>query len=129
MHVVRGNERNARFVRNFHDERQDLPLFGNAVILNFEIKIVAVDLAHRKCEFLGFFVFPRHEKARKPPRKTGRKTDHALAVFFEHAVIDARAVIKSVDKRHGIELRKIDISRPVLGKQHQMVGTLLGFHR
>ena len=46
-------------------------------------------------------------------------------MFFQHFVADTGAVIKAVNKGIGIKLHEIDIARPVLCEQNQMIGTLI----
>ena len=82
VHVVGGNERDARLARDAHDERQDLLLFGDAVILDLEVEVLPVDLLHGERERLCPLVISLHEKAGEPSRETRRKADDPLRVIL-----------------------------------------------
>ena len=125
VNVVGGNKLNPRFPRKAHKQRQNLLLLGNAVILNFDIEILAERLFHFERKRLCLFVLARHQIARNTPRKARRKADHAVGVLFEYLVIDTRTVIIPVDESKRIELDEIDVARLVFGEQNEVIGVLV----
>ena len=60
MHVVGRDEPDLRLPRQTDKKRQDLFLFGDPVILNLDIEILAECRFHVEREFFRFLVLPRH---------------------------------------------------------------------
>ena len=125
VHVVGRNQSDVRLARELHQKRQDLLLFGNAVILDLNVKVLAERFFHLQGKRLCLFVLARKKKARNTPRKAGREADDAVRMLFEDGIVDARAVVVAVYKGKRIELDEVDVARLVFGEQDKVIGLLI----
>src|SRR6266545_4572441 len=126
MHVVSGDEVQPEILRPLNQVAIDLGLFGDRVVLEFEIKIFR---AERLLE-------PIHGGARliQPvlldqfgnfTGETSGKHDEALVVLRQNFFVDARLVVIALQMRRGGESDQVLVARLVLRQQDKMMVNVL----
>ena len=129
MGVVRSHKRDARLLRKLHQHGQHPALLRQAVVLYFNI---IVSLAKQLLIILrgGFrlFIVARQQRLRKLARQTGGKADKPFVVFFQQGVVDARLVVKAIDKACRHQLNKVFIACLIFTQEHQVVRAIDAVH-
>ena len=121
MHVVCRHDFDVMTARKTHKMRKHGLLVANVMVLNFYIIIFAEKRLVSFDNLVGGVHVPPEDCLGQFARKTGRKTNKSLGVFFKVFKIRARFVIKSVDVSDADQFYKVFIARHVFGKQHQVI--------
>ena len=127
MHVVRRDEFYTVFFRVNAQVLVDFRLFGYAVVLHFEIEVVAEHALVPFHEPFGAVEFAPDDCARNFARQTRRKTYKPFAVFCQNLAVDSRFIVEAVAERHGVKIGDVFIARFVFAKEYEMVKSRLAF--
>ena len=90
------------------------------MVLQLDIEIVAEYALQPQSERLRFIVSVHQQILRDIASKAGGKADDALAVLFEKAVIDPRAVIEAFDESDARKLDQVPVTGHVFAEQDQV---------
>ena len=101
VNVVCGNHFHAYFSCDLHERIHDDSVFGQMMVLKFDIKITGRKrVSHLDCNRLCFFVFSFKQKTRNLPSKTRRKANQTFAVFLYMLEVYTRLDVKTVNESH-----------------------------
>ena len=120
MRVVRHDERDARFAREAAQSERGLALVRDAVILNFQEKVLAEQLAQLKRFLLCALVIVRDDVPGEISRETAGKTDQPLGVLMQQRPVDARLDVKPVRKAAGDKIAEIPVADVVFAQKDEM---------
>ena len=120
MRVVRHDERDARFARETAQSERGLALVRDAVILNFQEKVLAEQIAQLKRLFLCALVIVRDDVPGEISRETAGKTDQPLGVLMQQRPVDARLDVKPVRKAAGDKIAEIPVADVVFAQKDEM---------
>ncbi len=121
MHVVGRDQRNAGFLRKRHQRAVHLQLLGKPVVLQLQIEVSpAHDGVQPQRERPCTRHVPIEDGVWNVAGQTGGHGDEPLVARLEQRVIDARLVVKTVDKALGHQLHEIPVAGVILRQQHQM---------
>ena len=124
--VVSPNNREIVFLCKLGHHFIGALLFGDAVILNFDIQIVASHHVLQPLKVLHrSFALVRRQQRRDIPLDAPRQCDDAIAVRAQDFHIDSRFGIKALQIAERDQLHEISIARGVLCKQRQVIGAPL----
>ncbi len=122
MNVIRRDELEAEFLRPQDQVLVDLRLFGNAVVLQFEEKIVRAERllepVHRVARLVQL-VF--EDPIRDFAREAAGHRDQAFLVRGQDFLVNARLVIIALQMRGGGKLDEVFVAGLVLGQQAEMM--------
>lgn len=90
------------------------------VILNFQEKVLAEQLAQLKRLFLCALVIVRDDVPGEIARETAGKTDQPLGVLVQQRPVDARLDVKSVRKAAGDKIAEIPVADVVFAQKDEM---------
>ncbi len=122
MKVIRRNEADIVFMREFHEVGIGLALFRQAVVLNFEEEIIpAKDIEILPHEGIGALCIVLQDGARNLTGDAGRQADEALVIFLQKFLIDARLVVHAFNIGKGYELYEIAVACLIFREQNQMI--------
>ena len=120
--VVRGDALQAEFLRPRDEVLVHLRLFGDAVVLEFEIEVLR---AHRLLEPIerraGLGEVILDDGLGNLAGETARERDQALAVRGEDFLVDARLVVIALQMGRGRELDEVFVAHLVLRQEHEMI--------
>ena len=121
MAVVGGDQRQFEIVGQLDEEVVDRGLFGNAVVLDFQVEAVReqgrVLPGHVHGRVLAFLEQLLVDLA----LEAGGQGNEALAVLAEQRLVHARLVVEAFEKTEGDELKQVFVADHVLGQKDQMV--------
>ena len=120
MNIVRRNGFDAERFCKRPELWKHFQLFRNAVVLQFNIEILAEHRLQAPCNFISARILSAQERLRNVARKASRQADQPFMMRFKKIVIDARFIIESVNKRFRGKIHQIPISGLVLCKENQM---------
>ena len=122
VNVVRRHELQAEFLRPRNETAVDLRLLGNAVILEFEVKIFRaeglLEPVDRLTRLLGLVLVDVFGNL---ARQTARKNDQSLLVRGEDLLVDPGFVIIALQMRLGDQLDEILVAGFILGEEHEVI--------
>ena len=102
---------------------------SSAVVLDLDVEIVAEDLVNQIGDVAGLVHLIEQDEIAELARRAARQADDALAVGFEHLLVDARNVVVAFevgDRRH---LDEVLEAVEILGEQRQVIARLAAFLR
>ena len=124
MHVVGSGKRNIQFFAHFYKQRVYPFLIRKTVILNFQIKIVLINIFKHKRGLFRALVIVADEPPLHAPRKACGKADKPFAVLFKRFIVYSRLIIKPVHIGYGIEFYEIFIPLFVFAKKYKVIERL-----
>ena len=117
MDVVRGDELQAEFLRPLDQMAVDLGLLGDAVVLQFEVKILRAERllepVHRLARLVQLIL---HDQIGNFAGEAAGHRDQAFLVRGEDFLVNARLVIIALQMRGGGELDEIFVAGFVLAR-------------
>ena len=129
--VVRSDERRLNRARDLEQLWIRGFLFGNAVVLNFDEKIVSTKDVLKPCCFFKRTAFIAvHERLQHLATKTSTRDDETFVMLFEQLPIDFGLHVITLEKGTTRELNEIFVTNRTLGQCGQVVIRLaaaLGF--
>ena len=124
--VICADQRKAFLVVHPDQLAVDMLLLRDPVILQLEEKVVLPEnLPVLKGSFFCPLIIPAHDCFRNLTCKAGRQADNALVIYPKQLFIDARLVIKPVDKTAGDDFHEVLIPFIVLGQKDQVIVSIL----
>ena len=121
MDIVRGNGLYVQLPRQICKLWQHLQLFRQAVVLQFNIKIIAKYAFEPERKRMRIIVAAVQQRLRYAARKARRKAYEPFVILFKYIVINPRLIIKPVHKSYGAQFHKVFIADLVLCKQNKVV--------
>ena len=122
MDVIRGDEFKVELFCPRNQVTIDLRLFGNAVVLQFQVKIFrAENLLEPINSFTRLGKLVLQNRLGNLAREAAGKRDESFLVRFEQFAVNARLVIIAFQVRGSGELDEIFVAGLVLGKQDEMI--------
>ena len=122
MNVVRRDELQAEILRPFDQMPVDLGLLRDAVVLQFEEKIVRAERllepVHRLARLVQLIL---RDQIGNLAGETAGHRDEAVLVRGQHFLVNARLVIIALQMRRGGELDEIFVAGLVLCQQAEMM--------
>ncbi len=119
--VVGGHHGNAGLAAQAHDARDHRLLFGDFVVLDFQvIAVLAEQLPHFQGMGLRALVVAVPQPPGDFPRQTGGQGDKPLVVLPEQVHIDAGLDVKALREGHGHHIAQVAVALLVPAQQHQM---------
>ena len=118
--VVAGRQRDVQVAGQRHQLRQDLHLFGHAVVLEFDVKIVLEHLAVPAGRLPGLVLAAVQQLVGDLALDAGRHDQQALPVLFQQFLVDARLAVEALQKGGGDQFAQVAVALVVLD-QHQQV--------
>ena len=122
MNVVRRDELEAEFLRPLDQMPVDLRLFRDAVVLQFEVKIVRAERLlepiHRVARLVQLVL---EDPIRDFARETAGHRNQAFLVRGQDFLVNARLVIIALQMRGGGELDEVFVAGLVLRQQAEMM--------
>jgi hypothetical protein len=126
MHVVRGDTFQAELLCPLDEVLVDLGLFGDAVVLEFEIKIFRperlLEPIHRIAR-LRYLIL--HDCLRNFAGKTAGQRDQPVLALRENFFVNARLVIIALQMCRSRELDEILVARLIFREQDEVVVNVL----
>ena len=127
--VVGGHQRDARLPGKADEQRQNLLLRVDAMVLNFNVEVALTEqVVEIERGGLCLFVVPRKQRLGYLARKAGGKTHQTLVVLFQQFLVHPGFGVKALDEAGGDQLDEVFVARFVFAKQHQMVGAVDAVH-
>ena len=121
MDIVRGNGLYVQLPRQIGKPWQYLQLLRQAVVLQFNIKIVAKYALEPERKRTRIIIAAVQQRLRYAARKARGKADNPFVILFKYIVINPRLIIKPVHKSYRAQFHKVFIARLILGKQNKVV--------
>ena len=126
MTVVRGDQGDARLLRQADNMRIDALFDVQALILDFEEKVpLAEDVAQSVGSFSRLVRAFLHQAFGNGAAQARRQGDQAATVLRQQVVINSGFVIKPFEVTGGHELDEVAISFGIFAKQYEMIGAAL----
>ena len=120
MHVVGCNQLDVQLARDLDQQRIDVLLIPDSVILQLDIVVLPEQVLKLLGKRLGVVVSVGEQQLRDLPRKAGREAHDPLRVLLEQLHVDPGLVVETVCECQGVQLDDVLISPFVLCQQHQM---------
>ena len=121
MGVVRRNKADVQLLRKLIQPLVYLFLLLDAVILHFQIEMVAVeDLEKILAQLVSPIHVPFRQRARDRARKAGGQADQALAVLPQQLHIDARLHVKALGKPERHHMDQVAVAGHIFAQQDQV---------
>ena len=121
MAVIRYNKRYITFFRKLYYVRIYAFLLKYSVVLKFKKEIIfAKNSLILQSFFLCKLIISTHKCLRNFTRKTSRKCNYSLVIFFQEFLINSRFTVKTVYPSHRNKLYQILIADIILAQKHHM---------
>ncbi|MPM42836.1 hypothetical protein SDC9_89508 [bioreactor metagenome] len=95
-----------------------MQLFGNAVVLKLNIKVLAEHALQSFCVRKRVVVPPCKQRLRNIARKARRKADQAFRMLAQQIVINARLIVEPAQERLARKEHQVLITCSVFAKQN-----------
>ena len=125
MGIVGGYQRDTGLPGKANQQRQNLLLLFNAVILDLDVIVsLPEQIVVIQCNLAGFLIIACEQCLRDFACKTGRKTDQAFVMLLQKFLVHPGLGVKTLNEAGRNQLDQVFITGFVFAQQHQMVGAI-----
>ena len=120
MGIVGDDERDAGFPAELFQTLGGLPLLGDAVVLDLQVKVLAEEGLQIQRAGFGGLIIAADELLRDLAREAAGQAHKALGVIVQQRPVDARLEIKALSEGHADEITEVAVAGLVFAQEDQV---------